>query len=285
VRSLTLHTDLPPPHLDLEEVGRYLEKVLRGVLEVGVRNGVEEDFGLDRRELARGLAGVRIRDLGTRSAFPHPPTEEEVEEELAILERGETLVLREDLSNLYEGFSLAAYFRERAGEGFPIVVTSRMPVTWEGGERRYHGRTLLCHYPLALISTTGLVEAPARPREYYLRRIALERARGMGMPVEETGEEFLGASLTYGDPRLTEVVKGYALQGAFYFLTYDPFCDDPDCRLFNAHTQGEMIRAQIRSGRLCGRHWEVLEGLRAGVKGAVRGPSMITLNSQEGERG
>jgi hypothetical protein len=23
-----------------------------------------------------------------------------------------------------------------------------------------------------------------------------------------------------------------------------------------------MIRAQIRSGRLCGRHWEVLEGLR-----------------------
>jgi hypothetical protein len=40
------------------------------------------------------------------------------------------------------------------------------------------------------------------------------------------------------------VLKGYVLQAVFYQATGEAFCDDPDCRLFNAHWQEEVLRAQ-----------------------------------------
>ena len=38
--------------------------------------------------------------------------------------------------------------------------------TYDATDSRYHGRAVICSNP-AIISTTGMIEAPARPREYY----------------------------------------------------------------------------------------------------------------------
>ncbi|HEY4705069.1 MAG TPA: DUF6775 family putative metallopeptidase, partial [Thermoplasmata archaeon] len=46
------------------------------------------------------------------------------------------------------------------------------------------------------------------------------------------------------------------------------FCEDPDCRLFNAHWQAELIRAQVESGRLCARHRAVAARVRQALGSA-----------------
>ena len=37
---------------------------------------------------------------------------------------------------------------------------------------------------------------------------------------------------------------------------------DPECRLFNAHRQAELIRAQLGAGRLCSRHKNMASDVR-----------------------
>jgi hypothetical protein len=60
------------------------------------------------------------------------------------------------------------------------------------------------------------------------------------------------------DPRTATVLEGYAIQAIFYALTGDPFCDDPDCRLYNAHWQRDMLRAQLGGDHYCSRHLAML---------------------------
>jgi hypothetical protein len=42
--------------------------------------------------------------------------------------------------------------------------------------------------------------------------------------------------------------KGYLAQALFFCATGEPFCDNRNCRLFNAHRQEEMLLAQLHGG-------------------------------------
>ncbi|HEY5531382.1 MAG TPA: DUF6775 family putative metallopeptidase [Candidatus Anoxymicrobiaceae bacterium] len=42
--------------------------------------------------------------------------------------------------------------------------------------------------------------------------------------------------------------EGYLARALFFYATGEPFCDNKDCRLFNAHRQEEMLRAQLHAG-------------------------------------
>ena len=42
--------------------------------------------------------------------------------------------------------------------------------------------------------------------------------------------------------------KGYLAQALFFYATGEPFCDNRNCRLFNAHRQEEMLLAQLHGG-------------------------------------
>lgn len=129
-----------------------------------------------------------------------------------------------------------------------LWFTERLVATWDDSDRRYHARTSVYGFP-AIVSTSGLVEAPARDRAHYL-------ARRLGLP-ETEGNGYLG----YEDPRTTEVAKGYAMQAVFYAATGEPFCSDPHCRLYNAHWQSELLAAQLDGGDLCQHHREALSSL------------------------
>jgi len=50
---------------------------------------------------------------------------------------------------------------------------------------------------------------------------------------------------------MTEVIKGYIMQALFYYVVGDPFCDNHQCRLFNAHWQEDLIRAQLKTDADC----------------------------------
>ncbi len=260
-RNLNLYFDRPHRTLDVDEIQGFLHSL-------GLKSYFRGDFyranKVDLDEVSMALAGLRIRDLNREDSLNVNPVENDVSQEKSILKFTDPIVLERDFSNIYSGFHLARLLRRYVGSGLHIIFTSRLPATFEG--TRYHGRVIVADFPVAVVSTTGIVEAPARPREYYIRQAAYHRAQHAGLPVpeepefmQELEEGFKEGFIGYDDTRMTEVVKGCTLQAAFYLIFGEVFCQNPGCRLYNAHTQKEMIYAQIESGMLCKHHQAMLE--------------------------
>jgi hypothetical protein len=85
----------------------------------------------------------------------------------------------------------------------------------------------------------------------------------LGVSPDVLEQQFQDEFLVYDDQRLTEVVKGYIMQALLYHLTGEPFCDDPNCRMYNAHWQHELIQAQLESPcEFCPKHQSFLDRLR-----------------------
>ena len=105
-----------------------------------------------------------------------------------------------------------------------------------------------------------MIEAPAKPREYYL---SLLTNMTQGLNIDSIKNQFKGTYLQYHDSKLSEIIKGYAMQALFYYLTGEPFCESKECRLFNAHWQSDLLQSQIQNGKLCSMHQEILEKIVA----------------------
>jgi len=93
---------------------------------------------------------------------------------------------------------------------------------------------------------------------------------GILFPLQGSIEDFerelkrknLGKFIEYNDERLTEVVKGFVMQALVYFLTGDAFCEDHNCRLFDAHTQKDLIRSQLITKKFCYKHEAILDSIK-----------------------
>ena len=261
--DIFLYTDLVPDNFKVSEVERYL-------LDFGFTVRYVGDFfthlKISGKEIAEDLARIRIKDMTQSSILNPEPSPDDLDAEVEIFENNNPLMLRRDLSNVYDGLEFVSLLRGFVKGGFHIVFTSRMLVTWSD---RYHGRTIIIHPPLAVISTTGLVEAPIKPQGYYVKLSAYQQAYNMGLPVSDVNEferelkdEFKEDFIDYNDSRLNEVVKGFAMQALVYFLSSDAFCEDPDCRLFNAHSQKDLLRSQLGGSEFCKRHQRFVEDIK-----------------------
>ena len=71
---------------------------------------------------------------------------------------------------------------------------------------------------------------------------------------EEMKELIEGRFIDYGDKRITDILKGYVLQGIFYQMLGDTFCESKVCRLFNSHWQEEVINSQMQDPEFCEKH-------------------------------
>jgi hypothetical protein len=214
-----------------------------------------------KEELAAALSGARVTD----------PTKAERTENLpsAVIEYERRMLEREPprpVGVLYDGFDLCAAYNmllSHAGitlDGLVLVVTNQLFGTFEENECRYHARVIILGHP-CIISTSGLVEAPARPREYYLgKQLGLDRLSGeQGIP-----EKWLSLN----DPRTTEVMKGYLAQAVFCHVTGEPFCEERGCRLFNAHWQEDMLFSQLNGEReFCEHHEQLLRTFTGATDG------------------
>ena len=141
-----------------------------------------------------------------------------------------------------------------------IVLTNQILGTFDSNDKRYHARVGVYGIP-SVLSTTGVVEGPAKPKEFYLLK---QQYATIGREVDTytLKEQFRKEFIDHDDERLTEILKGYVMQAVFYHLIGNPFCDDPNCRLFNAHWQKEMIHAQLESPyEFCRDHTNVLQQL------------------------
>ena len=160
---------------------------------------------------------------------------------------------------MYDGFELQKILRylNEDKEVLHIIITNRLTCTFDENDNRYHARAAICANP-AIISTTGIIEAPAKPREYYFEAIAL---KSQGLGIESAKEQYKNRFLKYNDKRLTKVLEGYILQIIFYNITGESFCEDIQCRLNNSHWQKDLLFSQIEISKLCKKHREILENL------------------------
>jgi len=260
IEEVLLYDEGAAEKLNVEEVAEYLSQKL-GKAQVTVI-GNPFAFCLEKTPYyARKLASIKIQDVSRKIA---PGQEGALYGEISYEER-RILGKTKAFGVLYDGFQLQRVFseliaREECCLGVVhIFLTNRLFATWEESDRRYHARTSMYGVP-SVISTTGLVEAPAKPREYYLLK---QQYEVLGKDLLELKEGLKASFIDYEDERLTEVIKGYAMQAVFYHLVGDPFCEDKGCRLYNAHWQEELIFAQLKSGyEFCGRHAKILNGLR-----------------------
>ena len=251
-----LYDEGTPEELDIEEIATYLGQKL-GEVKTEVR-GNPFTYHLPQNRIpdyAGKIARAKIADMYKRPPGPEPLYAEIEYERRRILGKTKAFGVVYDGLGLLKALAETLPIAESGRDFIHIILTNRLFATWDDSNKRYHLRTSLYAIP-SVISTTGLVEAPARPKEYYLLKQQYER---LGKDLSELKDKFQGGFLDYGDMRLTEVVKGYAMQAAFYALTGEPFCEDRGCRLYNAHWQEELIFAQLESSyEFCPKHTELL---------------------------
>jgi hypothetical protein len=241
--------------LNLQDLGQYLREKTHIPFQIlgSVYSGLLEE---KREAVTKEYARAKVKDPGKGLVFGEP-LQAEWEYEQRRIRNPKWRIF----GILYDGIGYQRVISGLIHKGkidfthCAILFTNQLFGTWDEDDRRYHARASLYGFP-SLISTSGLVEAPAKPKEFYLKR-------QMGVPVELLKAEYEGRFLDHGDLRMTEVLKGYAMQALFFHLTGEPFCEDPDCRLFNSHWQEEVLHSQL-DGRyeFCPKHETILKELR-----------------------
>jgi hypothetical protein len=162
---------------------------------------------------------------------------------------------------LYDGFMLQKLFRavvsddELNRQHIHVILTEKLACTFDEGDWRYHARTVICGTP-AIVSTSGIVEGPARPKEYYY----LARP---GLVDPQLLKKFEGRFIDHRDSRLTQAVLVYIVQAVFFhIMDGEPFCENEKCLLFNAHWQEELI-AILQKPAFCPEHTKLLRKFNA----------------------
>ena len=268
--KIILYDDPSTSNLKLQEIEKYLKSKLDNI-EILIRDNFFDfylkNLGLGKNntkdetkskasellKIATGLARTKIRDLNNPAKHLEPLHGEIVFEEKLLAEPSKFVP-----GIFYDGFRLHELCQEFLAEmdinrsTCHIIFTPRLFGTFDEFDKRYHARVILCGYP-SMISTTGLVEAPAKPKEYYAikQRLIIQNITTIDSFIPD---ELRNRYLKYNDPRLTEVIKGYVMQVVSYHLSSSPFCEDPLCRLYNSHWQEELLKAQLSEPEFCKTH-------------------------------
>jgi hypothetical protein len=136
-----------------------------------------------------------------------------------------------------------------------VPLLDRVVGTWGDHDGRWHKRVAVLGQP-ALVSVPGLYEAPAKPEAYYEAKRNHAMLTGDAPPREVLEAEIEGDFLVANDPRTTDALKGYVLAAVTFVETGTAFCGDEACRLYDAHRQPGVVRAQLRDPEFCETHAE-----------------------------
>ncbi len=206
-----------------------------------------EDFLKEKYkdDLPEKVARTKIRNKRKREF--KDPLPKEIQIERKIIKKGRDLLgIIYDAERL--GKTMFDLLSPEERKDHTVIITKRLIGTMEKNEARYHVRTVLNSIP-SIISTSGIVEGPAKPREYYFAD-------------EGEKEDMLSFEpMEHSDQRMSRAVRSYLLQTIFWRLDGDPFCEKEGCPLYNSHWQEGVIENQIE-GQLCREHEEKLSSLR-----------------------
>ncbi len=253
ISKIFLYDEPSVPELNLEKLAKFLKNTFN--LKVEIRRNV---FSKASHTDAERMASCRI--FNVRKPFEkHSPTRDEIDFEklsFATTSKMENIVM-------YDGFEFQKIVNdlieqdESITDYFHVAFSNKLTCTYDDSDYRFHGRAIICSNP-TIISTTGIIEAPAKPKEYYMDLIS---NMTQGLNVDSIKKKYHGTYLEYHDPRLSTIVEGYLMQAIFYYLTGDPFCDSRECRLYNPHWQKDLFYSQIEVGKLCEKHQKILKDM------------------------
>ena len=236
--NIFLYTDNPSASFYLSKLISFLESFN---FKVDNRDDFFSFLKLDENaldEYRKFLEAIKIRDI------------EKPLDRLNLNTAGSEFNENTSRENFFDGYWLQRkwYFylsarlgREIEKNDIHLIFSGKLFGTF--GERRYHARVILTGEP-ALISTSGVVEAPARPKEYYF---AKGRLLSMGKGIGELDEIYKDRFVSYDDPKITNILCSYALQQIKSRITGDPFCENSNCCLFNSHWQEEVLALQYQN--------------------------------------
>ena len=251
--------------MKLNKIILYDEPTVSEIDIVHQKKFLESTFGLEieiRDNFFRNLQDEEFKKIASKRIFElkkpfeqHAPTENEIE-----IERSNKDMTENDEVFLYDGYELqqivSESIKEQSLDTLHIIFTNKLTATFSEEDFRYHARALIGTSP-CIISTTGIIEAPAKPKQYYMELIGdFSEER-----ISEVKEKYKGQFLEYHDDRLRKIVEGYLLQAIFYVETGNAFCDNKNCRLFNAHWQKDLFESQLTNTELCENHSKELERL------------------------
>jgi hypothetical protein len=213
-----------------------------------VRNSISVNW------LAEELASIHISE--TKQPYHHQPERRNKQDRNSVLFEKNLIINPYRTAVLYDGFIMQSIYsrllpeNEKTTDNIHVIFDSRLTCTFSEENWRYHARAIICGTP-SIISTSGIIEAPAKPRDFYFRQIGWMPSVG---DIEEL-KQFAEKYIDYNDSRINSVATGYTIQTLFFFLTDgDPFCSDAGCRIFNAHWQEDLIRTQVNNQRMCKKH-------------------------------
>lgn len=250
ISKIFLYDEPSVPEIKLDSLAQFLEQTFHVPIQK------RKNIFLNNHQIAEPLAATRI--FNYRQEFQkHDPTSEEIQfERDSFVDSSKT----ENII-LYDGFEFHRVIttlipkEESSLDNFHLIFTNKLTCTFDSTDFRYHGRALIGANP-SIISTTGIIEAPAKPRQYYIDMMA---NYGMGLNIDSIKEKYKGQYLEYHDSRLDKIIQGYAMQAVFYHITGEPFCEFLDCILYNAHWQADLLHSQLEFGKLCPKHQKIID--------------------------
>ena len=264
--KIILYDEPAVPELEINRLQKFLADTFHTdvILKNNLFNGINDD-------IIKKIASCRVFDL--KSPFKkYKPNNEQINFEknycknTKFMEEAPTPETAENLNDLviYDGFEIKNILEsiiskdEIVNDYLHIIFTNKLTCTYDYGDLRYHGRAVICSNP-SIISTSGIVEAPAKSREYYLD---IMKTKSQALDLKSIKKKYQNTFLDYHDKRTSKIIEGYLLQAIFYYITGDPFCENLDCRLNNAHCQKDLLYSQLEYGKLCGKHHSILEKLQ-----------------------
>jgi hypothetical protein len=242
------------PEFDIEEIINFIKKTFP-FIEVKKRYDFFNFWSgkNDIENLAKEFVKIRVKDrkkILNNNVDIYPV---EIEYEMKRL-KGE--IKKHGI--IYDGFEfqkICAQMIEREElkiKYINIILTNQLIATFDQYDMSYHLRVVILGFP-NIISTTGIIEALAKPKEYYFKI-------QLGYDTNILKKEFGDRIIDYRDKRITEILKGYVSQAIFYHVFGEAFCEDKGCRLYNSHWQEEAIFSQIESKyEFCEKHIKILE--------------------------
>ena len=251
ISKIILYDEPTVPEINIKKIQEFILETFG--IKVQVRNNIFENLD---KETCKKIASSRIVNL-KKPFEKHIPTIDEISTELENKDTSN----KEEMA-LYDGIELNKIISElipsieNTQNILHIIFTNKLTCTFDENDFRYHARALIGSNPV-IISTTGIIEAPAKPKQYYLDLMTdFSKER-----IEEIKEKYKGEFLEYNDSRISEIIEGYVLQAIMYYETGDAFCEDKGCRLFNAHWQKDLFYSQLENKKLCNEHQKSIKKL------------------------
>jgi len=250
--KIILYDEPTVPEIQLERLKKFLKETFS--IEIEIRENI---FQYMNENISKKIAGCRIFDL-KKPFEKHVPLAGDIQLEMENKDMSE----KEEMT-LYDGFEFHSVItelipiNENKMNTLHIIFTNKLTCTFDENDFRYHARAIIGSNP-TIISTTGIIEAPAKPKQYYLDLMTNFSEN----KVEEIKKKYKGEFLEYHDSRISEIAEGYLLQAITYYETGEAFCINKDCRLFNAHWQKDLFFSQLENKRFCKKHEEILDELK-----------------------